>query len=204
MLSPRKKLVAWSTALLAAMTVGCVAIAGAAPDSESATPVGASAMDRTILGAQTTAVDRVSPEIERTLSLFRTRTATPVPPNLVPMVASPSRYGRNAALARQIQTVTGTGYVIPGDGYVCIVVPDPIDGYGSTCATVASVKTRGLYIGLKEGAIPEGKHAQTVVVPDGATAEVPGASGEATRSAGTTGVVSGLVDIGDDITVDAP
>lgn len=194
MLSRGRKFIA-SSAAAAPIVAASVAIAGAAPGDPG------SGVERSVAGPKTTAVVTVSGDILRTLSVFRTRTPTPIPADLVPRIASPDKYGRNPALARQIETVTGTGYVIPGDGYVCIVVPDPVDGYGSTCDTVGNIKKRGLYIGLKEGAIPVGKHAQTVVVPDGATAKVPGMPGDAARAAGTAGVVSELVDIGDDITV---
>ncbi len=199
MLNRRNKLIVSGSAVVATIAVTGSALAVTTPGGRD------SAVERSIVGPRTTAVASVSPEIERTLSVFRTRTATPVPAKLVPRIASPTKYGRNAALARRIETVTGTGYVIPGDGYVCIVVPDPVDGYGSTCSTVEDIKKRGLYIGLKEGAIPAGKHAQTLVVPDGATASVPGASGSPVRrAANATGVVSELVNIGDDITIERP
>lgn len=199
MLNRRRKFIVSGGALVATVAIAGSAIAVATPGGSD------SALEQSILGPQTTAVASVSPEIERTLSVFRTRTPTPVPAELVPRVASPTKFGRNPSLARQIQTVTGMGYVIPGDGYVCIVVPDPVDGYGSTCSTVEDIKKRGLYIGLKEGAIPAGKHAQTMVVPDGATVSVPGESDNPVRrAANTTGVVSELVDIGDNITVDGP
>jgi hypothetical protein len=202
MLSRRKTLIAGGATLASAIAIGGAALAGAAPGAgEAPAP---SATEQALFGPTTKAVATVSPEIQGTLSIFRTRTATPVPAALVPRIASPTKYGRNAALARQIQTVTGTGYVIPGDGYVCIVVPDPVDGYGSTCSAIDDVKRRGLYIGLTEGAIPAGKHAQTVVVPDGATASVPGKSGAASKSSSTAGVISELVDVGDDIVVDVP
>jgi hypothetical protein len=81
-------------------------------------------------------------------------------------VAGPTRYGRNPAFAREIETTTGPGWVVPGDGYLCIVVPDPIDGYGTSCNETKDVVRRGIAIELRGGAVRDGQAAQTRLLTD--------------------------------------
>lgn len=48
--------------------------------------------------------------------------------------------------ARAVLTPTGTGYVVPddADGRFCLIVPDPVEGYGTGCSTLAEINRRGL------------------------------------------------------------
>lgn len=115
----------------------------------------------------TTAINAVQPDAAKAFKLLRTVPPTPMPADVAEVVGSPQRYGRNPNLARQISTLTGPGYVIPGDGYLCIVVKDPVDGWGSTCSPIADAIRRGLSIGL-HGA--DGKGTDTLLVPDDARA----------------------------------
>lgn len=194
-----------AASLLAA--AGGTAVASGVVGGSAASPIDAAQ-------APTTAVQKVDPALERAFALLRTRTATPVPDALVDQFASPARYGRNPALARQIETVTGTGWVIPGNGYLCIAIPDPVDGYGSTCSRTEDVLRRGLYIGLRGGKVPDGQAAQTILAPDGAAVKVVGDDGAAAprleAKAGSpvevasNGVFSGLVAADSAVVVDAP
>lgn len=120
----------------------------------------------TTSAAPTTAVAVVQSDIQASFVLFRDRPPSPMPPDVAVQVGSPAAFGRNPDLARAIKTATGTGWVIPGDGYLCIAVPDPVDGYGTTCATTADAVRHGLAITLW-GDIPGAAAADTVLVADG-------------------------------------
>ncbi|HEU4976503.1 MAG TPA: hypothetical protein VFT50_15530 [Baekduia sp.] len=133
---------------------------------------------------ETTAVSEVQPELRASFALFRDRPASGMPEAVAAQVGSPRRFGRNPALARAINTVTGTGWVIPGDGFVCVAVPDPVDGYGTTCMPTSLAAQRGVSIALW-GNLPGGQAAETMLVPDGTRVVVDG-SGSADRGANLT------------------
>lgn len=142
--------------------------------------------DRTAYTDQTVAVESVQPDIRTRFAIFREQPATPMPAKLAEQIASPHRYGRNADLARSIRTPYGTGYVIPGDGHLCIAVPDPVDGFGESCVDTETATQLGLWVRLV-GDGPDAKAMDTIVMPDGTTLE-PGA--EARNTAAGTNAVS--------------
>jgi hypothetical protein len=129
-------------------------------------------------GAPTVAVSDVQPDIRASFALFRDRPASAMPEDVAAQVGSPARFGRNPDLARAIKTVTGTGWVIPGNGYLCIVMPDPVDGYGTTCEPTGAAVRQGLIISMW-GNMPNGRVAETLLVADeqhaSAGADVPAA-----------------------------
>jgi hypothetical protein len=138
----------------------------------------------------TSAVSAVPPEAAAAFKLLRTAPPSAMPADVAEMVGSPTRYGRNAALARAIKTATGTGWVIPGDGYLCIAIADPGTGWGTSCVPTAVAAQRGLSIGLTSAT---GETAETLLVPDGASAEkidgpVSAVAPVATASSKTEGV----------------
>jgi hypothetical protein len=121
-----------------------------------------------VVAPPTTAVLSVDPGAAAAFKLLRTTPPSQMPADVAAMVASPDRFGRNAALARAIETPTGTGWVIPGAGFLCIAVPDPVDGWGTSCVPTKVGVRRGLAIGLTAA---DGRSTETLLVPDGATAE---------------------------------
>lgn len=116
----------------------------------------------------TSAVRSVEPDAAAAFTLLRSTPPTsPMPPDVVSAIASPTRFGRNAALARKIATPTGDGWVIPGKGFLCIAIPDPGYGWGTSCVPTSVAVTRGLGIGLTS---VDGRSEETLLVPDGASA----------------------------------
>lgn len=108
---------------------------------------------------------RVSAVQETTKEAFRVfrRDVAPedeMPPAVVDQVAR--SYGNNSKLARAIVTPTGKGWVLPGHGRVCVVAPDPVDGYGVACSTPESAAAFGIGLALsdKQGS------SVVVLVPD--------------------------------------
>lgn len=153
--------------VMAAVVVGTVvatstAVAAIQDDGDRPTDIRAAMTAAT----PTRAVSDVDPVLVASFGLFRDRPASGMPADAVAQVGSPNRFGRNPALARQIETVTGAGWVIPGDGFVCIVMPDPIDGYGTSCLPVEAAVGRGLSLSMG-GNMPNGKVAEVLLVPDG-------------------------------------
>ncbi len=73
--------------------------------------------------------------------------------------------------ARSFSTSKGVGYIVASsDGAsVCIVVPDPPAGYGSTCASIKEVLRRGL-IGELVAPAPDAGRTEVVVLQADAAA----------------------------------
>lgn len=68
--------------------------------------------------------------------------------------------------ARRIVTPTGTGYVVPDrdERRFCLIVPDPIDGYGTGCSTLAEIQRHGLTSTMSPTANDPSSPATFVVV----------------------------------------
>jgi hypothetical protein len=79
-------------------------------------------------------------------------------------VASSHRFGRNPALARQITTANGRGWVVPGDRHICIVVPDRVDGFATSCTPLDWALRTGVMIELRDA---DGSGSMTMLAPDG-------------------------------------
>ncbi|HEU4973802.1 MAG TPA: hypothetical protein VFT50_01835 [Baekduia sp.] len=152
------------------------------PPSVAADPDPAIAFD-----LPTSAVAAVQSDIVSHFALFRAA-PSPIPWDIAAGIASSSRFGRNAALARAIRTPYGKGWVIPGDGYLCITMPDPVDGYGESCQPTSVVLHRGLWLRLA-GDGPNAQAADVLLIPDGATATK---AARGTSMDAETGVVSHL------------
>lgn len=160
--------VACAAALLAGGAV--VAIASADNDGEknAAAPIGAvRELSPKEFNRVTTAVPAVQQQILDQFRIFRDQMPSAIPTDVAEQIASPKRWGRNPNLARKIKTVTGDGWVIPGDGFLCIAIPDPVDGFGTTCQPTQMAAARGLQVGLSGGkGVPAGKSAQVALVSD--------------------------------------
>lgn len=143
-----------------------------------------------------TPVPAISGDIREGFSIFRELPAAAMPADIATTLASPERFGRNAALAREIDTKFGRGWVVPGDDAICVIVPDGSGGYGTSCNTVESALQRGVLVGMRDR--EAGTGYEIVLVPDGA---------EATLSTGSAplrkrhGVVAGSVTAGQELTV---
>jgi hypothetical protein len=122
----------------------------------------------------TTAVAEAGDDVTSHFTLFRDHPASGMPADVVQMMASPGHYGRNAALARAIDTANGQGWVVPGDGYLCMVLPNgTASGYAEGCTPTDLAVRDGLWVRLSgEG---DGATAlDTVLAPDGTTAQLGG------------------------------
>jgi hypothetical protein len=116
------------------------------------------------------------------------------------MLGDASLTGKNVDLARGFSTPTGRGWVIPGDGFVCMAAPDPVDGFGETCAATSTVTASGMINMLVSPTTP-GAAEVSVLVPDGATASVEHVDGSAESLAVADGVASENVTKGTSVTV---
>lgn len=111
-------------------------------------------------------VSELDPALIEAFSAFREQRASVPPATVAARVAGPTRYGQNTAYAREIETATGPGWIVPGDDHLCIVVPDPVDGHATSCNPIDDVVRRGIAIELRDGAIPDGMSAQTRLLTD--------------------------------------
>lgn len=93
----------------------------------------------------------------RNFAIFgRARTSADAMPAAAREQVGNSRHsGRNVDLSRAIATTTGRGWAVPGNGSVCLVVPDPVDGYGITCPNTERAATHGLIAILVSPSEPE-------------------------------------------------
>lgn len=163
--------------LAVALVAGSLAVAGQAVADDPPAPDTVSAPDTT---AQPAPIGAVQPDQAQALSVLRRdrRAADALPADAL-SAAGPGRFGRNPGLSRAIRTTTGTGWIVPGDGVVCLVVPDPVDGYGTSCAPTGVVVDDGLTVGV---ATEDGASA-TTLVPDGASVVVEDDTGRRARVA---------------------
>jgi hypothetical protein len=141
--------------LLAGGLIAGAAGADDAPDPTTVAP----------LAAQPAAIGAVQPAQASTLRVLRRtrRASDAMPAAVADAVAGPGRFGRNPGLARAIDTPTGRGWIVPGDDTVCIVVPDPVDGYGTSCSPTSVVATDGLTVGVAD---EDGSTAVTLLPDD--------------------------------------
>lgn len=116
------------------------------------------------------------------------------------------RFGGNLDLSRSIEVSGGKGWVIPGNGMLCIIAPDPALAYGSDdawgvgCARDTSLHTTGVPIIFGE---PGAGHLNvTLLVPDGSTVSERDSSGTVTEvPVNEDGVVAGKFSGGDVLTI---
>ena len=93
-------------------------------------------------------------------------------------VGDSTRSGRNLDLSRAIDTVTGRGWAVPGDGTICLVVPDPVDGFGIGCVPTEQAARQGAAVVM----VPPGEDAVpqlTMLVPRGARVRARASGGAA-------------------------
>lgn len=154
----------FSLILVLAAASAAVVLAGGAISGAEESP-GAPAAER-IDPQMSAPVDAVEPTAKRALAVLEAAPVSPVPEKVAEQVASPVRFGRNPKLARAILSATGPGWVVPGRGHVCIVVPDPGYGYATACGPTADIARKGLWIGLS-GEDPSGETKVTVLTPPG-------------------------------------
>lgn len=124
---------------LALIVVGvAVGVAGAQDSTSSGTALTASTY-RPVVGS-------VQQDQAKKFAVFaRERRATDdMPSQAKDQVGNSTHSGRNVDLSRAISTPTGVGWAVPGNNAVCLVVPDPVDGYGITCSDTGDALKRGV------------------------------------------------------------
>jgi hypothetical protein len=185
MLTRRVTTLLAATSTAAVLAVGGSAIASNGPDEApvaSPSPL-----------AMTPVIGAIEPAQADAFRVMRRpqRPSDVMPGDIAAAMAGPGRFGRNAGLSRAIQTPTGKGWVVPGRGVICLVVPDTAGVYGTTCQATATAAADGVtlqQVGPDESSsstlLPDG--GTLVVAQDDATTDVvqPDASGVA--SADTT------------------
>jgi hypothetical protein len=92
------------------------------------------------------------------------RPSDAMPAEIAASVAGPGRFGRNASLARAIGTPTGKGWVVPGRGVICLVVPDDAGSYGTTCRPTSAAADEGISLQV----VAPDESSSSTLVPDGA------------------------------------
>ena len=130
------------------------------------------------------AVQSVPKHVQAGFALFRERAASPIPAPTSEYIGAPGSFGRNSDLAREFSTAAGTGWVIPGDGYLCIAIPDPLTGYAESCAPTEVALKNGLWVRV-EGDGQDASTTDALLVPDGTVVHAPGTG----TSSGAPGVV---------------
>jgi hypothetical protein len=182
MLTPRRMTLLFSaTGAAAALAVG-----GSALASDDRTEDQAPALSPT---AMVVPIGEIQPDQAAAFRVLRRpqRPSDLMPADVAAGTAGPGRFGRNPGLARAVETLAGKGWVVPGRGVICLVVPDTDQGYGTSCTPTAVAARDGLdlqLVGPEESTsstlLPDG--ARVVVAQDDATTDTvrPDASGMAT------------------------
>lgn len=198
MLSARRKFAA--TGALLAVVVSTSAGLALAQSDQSAGPV---AFD----DAPSAMTNQVTADQLAFPALRRPQTAADTMPAAVAaQVGNPDVGGKNVALARAIKTSAGDGWVIPGNGSICLAVPDaaaPADdpSYGVTCNTVQWAHQHGLSILLLD--TRTGRGDATVVAPDRTSVTLAKARTQSTSAVAVNadGVASVPVEEGDAVVI---
>lgn len=147
-----------ATGAAAALAVGGSAVASNGPDEAHVSGPSPAASPAPI--------GEIQPDQAAAFRVFRRpqRAGDEIPADVAAAVAGPGRFGRNPGLARAVETPTGKGWVVPGRGVVCLVVPGLSGGYGTTCSPTAAAADDGLNLQL----VAEDESSSSTLVPDGA------------------------------------
>ena len=150
-------LTAAAAVALAAAAVAAAAIDGSGPDDPAP--------------YRSAPVTTVEPDLAAGFAVFaRARRASDVMSAAArAQLAGPARNGFNPALSRAIATPSGTGWAVPGRSTVCIVMPDPVDGFGVVCSPTSSALRAGL-VGIMISPRTPDTAALSVLLPREATA----------------------------------
>lgn len=136
MTANRRWPVVLSIAVIGACAGGVALVTGA--PSDTASPYA--------LSSRPVASDLQDDQRQGFAAFARARNAADqVPSDVREQVGNSTLSGRNLDLSRAVSTTTGKGWAVPGNGSVCLVVPDPLEGYGVTC-----LDTR---LALKQGVV---------------------------------------------------
>jgi hypothetical protein len=150
-------LIAFGTVLLAA-AIGVAAARSHAPRNEPRPPVRVSALERRV---------HLSRSERRELGRLHLHVARSARASIAATADVPS--------ARPVDLPDGLGraWVSPAaDGAICTFIPDPLGGYGSSCASQDDLRTGGA-VTVLGGAGPLNNEAVAVmIVPDGGQAPV--------------------------------
>lgn len=187
----------------AAVLAAGVGVTGAVLGSTTATgseSADLGAVSEAAFDVRTSPVAKVPSPTARSFRAFREQAASPMPADAAAAAASGSRFGRNPNLARKIATPAGPGWVVPGASVICLVVPDPVDGYGTSCVPTDWAAERGVVVGMRSGADGRGPGYITALVPDGAEA-VRESGQKPTHATGLPGVVSTYVEAAEDLVI---
>lgn len=144
-------------------------------------------------GFATAAPDGVSPAMPASIALATTvqpeqrsgfavlarprTTRDTMPADARAQVGNGPQTGRNVDLSRVVTTLTGTGWVIPGNGTVCLAVPDPVDGYGLACDKTEDALSRGVVSMMISSKTPDVARV-TLLAPANSSVSVTTADGQ--------------------------
>jgi hypothetical protein len=136
-------------------------------------------------------ITAVQPEQAQQFAIFR-RGQTPrdTPPQAAKQMLGESREtGKNIGLARAFDTPHGTGWAIPGDGNLCLAMPDPVDGFGLVCQKTDPTAAEGL-LGIMVDPKKPGRHTIMLLTADGADVSAEFADGTTRSLRVREGIVS--------------
>lgn len=119
------------------------------------------------------------------------------------LLSGPSRSGQNIALARSVASPDGPVWIAPGRNKICINMPDPVDGLGVVCSEASVAKRQGAIGIMVDPKAPNVKKV-SLVLPDGAKANVTNQDGTTSPLQPVDGVVNQAFDQAKTITVTGP
>lgn len=173
--------------VLAAVVLVAVSTAGVGLASDSSDPISGPLPPFSANGP----VDRVAPEMAAAFSIFRSQPES-APAQVAADFANlpiAKEAGLNVALAQAVATPASDSpvWVVPGDGWACIWIKDPVDGAGISCDPDERILKRGLMVELVRsdreqltalaGVVPDGTGQVTLIDSRGAREYATSASG---------------------------
>lgn len=129
-----------------------------------------------------TQIKAVEPDLASSFAGFRRErsAADAIPDDVRALLGETELTGKNPNLARAIKSNSGTAWMIPGDGTLCIALPDPYDIVVLGCTSTAHALGNGAVVtevdplaksALVGLTVPDGGHA-SLTYDDGQTVPV--------------------------------
>jgi hypothetical protein len=104
------------------------------------------------------------------------------------------------AKAVPVQGSSQPAWLVPSGGQVCIVLKDPVDGFGATCQTLSAIKAgRGVLTLTPQKGSADTTALVAVIVPDGGEAPLLETAEGATRLAARDNVAASVASTSDKI-----
>lgn len=142
-------------------------------------------------GGKVSQIQDIQPEEQKQFAVFQRAhgITDDMPPSVAKLLGESDITGKNLALARRFATADGSGWAIPGNGSVCIALPDRLGLLGLSCSSSEDAAAHGA-IAMMIGPDEPARVLLGLVVPHGAAVVAQFKDGRTQALRDVDGVVS--------------